>query len=751
MTHDGIQGSVQALGLIDRVLIRVIRSGLFLTAFIPLVIFQRTFSPFFFGKEILFRLLIELLAPLYLFVVLRHPVMRPPRSLPLLLLWVSVAVAIIAGLASANPQLSFFGTWERMGGVFTLLHGALLVTMLSGMFQSRGDWRTLFGLSVGVALVSALYGMLQLTTIPGIAGATSRFRIFGTIGNPAAFAGYLLVNVFLGLALLPSSSLRARTAIGVSTLVLGGGILLSAVRGAVAGLIAGLCFLGYLKWGGVSALFRGRRMVMLVVGALLLGGVLFFFSNTDHWTRLVRFDLFWETIGQRLVVWWMGIRGAAQHPMLGWGPEQFPSLYSVWFDARLFTNAQGVIFDRAHNIIVDIASTQGLIGLTVYAALLWATFIRLPGVLKAGFVAVLGHLLFFFDLLPTALLVGYLIAYAAHRGDSARWRMPTGKRVQGVSTVVVVALSVGGLLLNIGSLTSNLAVARSYTAFATGNGVDGIRFGEVAMGRERMFLQDVRRKYTEGLVGYAFRASPEEREAIGGSLKNLLGALREEIDHTPDDYAGYLYLYKACRANRMLFSDAYGDSACSPDVLTEGIRRLPRALPLQDEQYNGLMEAGKFSDAIIVVSGIRAALEQPSSETLFMLGAARVSMAVARVPHDPSALQEGMWEIQSAIDGGYRDAGAVQAAAQLLERSREFSSELALFSALARFEPRYLVPLAYTHLIIGEKDAAHQIADQALALPDGVLSPAGFQVLAELYRLLGDTAGRSRAFLRSTP
>jgi hypothetical protein len=45
---------------------KIIRWGIFISLFIPLVIFSQYISPFHFGKMIIFRILVELMAVFYI-------------------------------------------------------------------------------------------------------------------------------------------------------------------------------------------------------------------------------------------------------------------------------------------------------------------------------------------------------------------------------------------------------------------------------------------------------------------------------------------------------------------------------------------------------------------------------------------------------------------------------------------------------------------------------------------------------------
>jgi len=187
----------------DRFLHRVVRYGIFLIPFIPLLIFRNTFSVFNFGKVIVFRTLIEVLLVAYIPLAIKYPNLRPPRPnfkfpniifCALLLFTVSMTISTFLGV---NYFKSFWGEWERMGGLFSWVHYLAFFTIVISVFKKREDWLNLMWLSIFAALVSASYGFLQKSDSIDIVGASStRIRIFGTLGNPASFASYLIFNLF---------------------------------------------------------------------------------------------------------------------------------------------------------------------------------------------------------------------------------------------------------------------------------------------------------------------------------------------------------------------------------------------------------------------------------------------------------------------------------------------------------------------------------------------------------------------------
>src|SRR4030042_2184910 len=183
-------------------LVRFLRWLIYASAFVPLIIFSQYISPFHFGKIVVFRSMVELMLVLYLLVLWRDR-SYVPRMTPVL--WAVLAFAgafLLTTFTSVNQYASFWGTLERMGGLFTFWHYVMFVIVATSVLRTQDEWLRFFQISIAVSVLSALYGFGQKTDIGFFIGSGGRERIFGTIGNAALFAGYEIVNMFLALMLL---------------------------------------------------------------------------------------------------------------------------------------------------------------------------------------------------------------------------------------------------------------------------------------------------------------------------------------------------------------------------------------------------------------------------------------------------------------------------------------------------------------------------------------------------------------------
>ncbi len=182
-------------------LVKFLRFGIYLTAFVPLIIFRDFISPFHFGKVVVFRSLIEILGAAYLILILKDRSYLPKRDRIFWALLFFVLAFTATTITSVLPYPSFWGSLERMGGLWTFWHYFLFFIILTSVLTKREHWQRLLDLTIFAGVLSAFYGFFQKTDIEFFVGSGGRTRIFGTIGNAALFAGYQLFTTFLSLTL----------------------------------------------------------------------------------------------------------------------------------------------------------------------------------------------------------------------------------------------------------------------------------------------------------------------------------------------------------------------------------------------------------------------------------------------------------------------------------------------------------------------------------------------------------------------
>ena len=420
-------------------LVKLLKYGIYLTAFVPLVIFKDFISPFHFGKVIVFRSIIDVLFVFYLILVWHNRSYLSSRNQIFWSFALFTAVFGLTTITSIQPYDSFWGYLERMGGFWSFLHYFIYFVILTSIFRKKEDWLRLINTALFVGFLSALYGFGQKTDIEFFVGSGNRARIFGTIGNAALFSGYELIIAFLSLTFFfrKDISQTKQVLYGVTFFISSLAVLMTAARGSLLGLAVGL-FMFFTLYIFISKSRKARSyflyLIILVI-VLFTTSQIFqdskFIKSSRYLTRVTDISLTSYTVQTRFWAWEAGLKGWRDNPktiLLGWGPENFNIPFSINFNPNFYAGpGSETLFDRAHNMFVETLVTMGLLGLISYLFIfvvllksLWNKFKKaLPSenVYHIGLISLtIGygiHNFFFFDTSTNFLLFFTVLGFAS--------------------------------------------------------------------------------------------------------------------------------------------------------------------------------------------------------------------------------------------------------------------------------------------------------------------------------------------------
>jgi tetratricopeptide (TPR) repeat protein len=226
-------------------------------------------------------------------------------------------------------------------------------------------------------------------------------------------------------------------------------------RGALVGLAGSLLLLsGIYLWVGTS---RRRRLLCggLILCVFLVPAVVLI-NRGSTWVRnhptLLRYTMLSSqdaTAEVRLMAWRASAHAILDRPLLGWGPENFKNAFDFHFPSEIYHSLlDEVWFDRAHNLVMDVGVTTGLIGLASYLALhgliivfLWRHWVRTKDfanslMLAALIVAYFLQGLFTFDTINSDVIRLLILAYIAYLyGETGNRTGGAGAHLQARSAI----------------------------------------------------------------------------------------------------------------------------------------------------------------------------------------------------------------------------------------------------------------------------------------------------------------------------
>ena len=303
---------------------------------------------------------------------------RVPRSPLFIAFYVLIGVEILTTATATNRYVALYGEVGRYLGLTTHLVLALISVSIAVAldYPRRVRW---LGWTLGVAsLVIAGYASLQAIGADPIrwADLDSRARPFGTLGNPDFYGQYVSVAVVASaaVALFAGPGRRwlrgASAALGAVSAVM---LVLTSTRGAVIGVVAGAMVLGVL-WIRRAGATRSALARLALGGLAVLGALTLVVLTTPLGDRLVAATNV-ENVQDRVRIYTAGSQIFLDNPALGVGFENFAVAYPR------YAEPEGIKGNRtqtsAHNWILHIAATTGIVGLAATVALLGAFAVHL--------------------------------------------------------------------------------------------------------------------------------------------------------------------------------------------------------------------------------------------------------------------------------------------------------------------------------------------------------------------------------------
>ena len=363
------------LQLTERTSLKVILVALILSVISTVVVWTELFNPFVTTKALWLRTSVALALPFYVHLLLVNPTLRPNFKNALTLAAIAYPiVALLATVLGVNRIRSFWGTAERMGGTYDLIHLTLLYFYCVLIAKAKGliVIRRLLLLLVWMAALSSLYGVLVALGMPQWVPEVG-LRSSSFYGNPGYFAGVLILPMALTLLFLhQAKAVTPRIGYFVLFALQFTGIIISGTRSALLGVLTP-AFLAAVARIIVKRDSFSRYTSIALIGVpvasilLILGGQR---SHSPLFQRLtsVHDD---ESKVIRMIEWRAAWLGFKERPLLGIGSGNYDVVSNKYFDKALYKyNVNSVRVDKPHNQLLEILVTMGLVGLLAYVGIL---------------------------------------------------------------------------------------------------------------------------------------------------------------------------------------------------------------------------------------------------------------------------------------------------------------------------------------------------------------------------------------------
>jgi len=358
----------------EKILLAIIKTGIFLLLFSPLVASRYFFFPFVSPKGFYIMALSEIIVAAFLILILFFPKYRPSFNLIILSIALFIFALFLSTIFSASFFKSFFSNCERMTGFLFYLHLFGLIFAFVSVLEKK-DWLRIFFTSILIATTVSLIELVDRFLGEGSFSLASRGG--STLGNSSFFGTYLLFNIFFAIYLIALFYKKKKRSIFIFVifLFLSISLFLSGARAASYSFCAGLLliFLFYISfyWPDSKIKFLGKVALFVTLFVIVFGVILLCIPKSIVQNQLAKISS-----KARPLVWEIALKGAKERVLFGWGLQNFDLVFARYFNPCFFLKECGgeIWFDKAHNIIFDILIESGIFGLLTYLSLYFFSF-----------------------------------------------------------------------------------------------------------------------------------------------------------------------------------------------------------------------------------------------------------------------------------------------------------------------------------------------------------------------------------------
>ncbi len=622
----------------EKILLKIIKYGVCLSLFTPLVISSDFFFPYVGPKSIYFFALVQIIFFSYLILAVRNSKYRPKINILLIALSCLLLVLILSSVFGVDFQKSFWSKYERMTGLLMWFHLFAFFIVLSSVFKKKKDWFLILGVSILGAVIAGIISLFALTGNELI-GASSRAG--ATLGNSSFLGTYLLFNFFFAVYLFfqtnkekinnfnKAFNFYALLSIGLISLSL----YFSTARAALFSTIGGAVLL-FLLW----LIFTRTKMLSYIGRILLLIGIIgvafsvfFTIYSTDTVEQKLVDRFGSSSIKPRFEVARISIKGLEERPLLGWGMGNFGLTFTKHFNPKFFTEEFGsdIWYDQAHNIVFDTLNSSGILGLLAYlfvfAAvfwILWKNFLKgrisfwAASAFSVALVAYFIQNFTVFDMVNSYLMFFLILGFAGAIGNQetddsykkSNWPIP----------IIIILFIVCFVSFVVQPFRADRSVikavgARPFSEEKLSLYKKTLELSPIGQVQIKEFFADSSLSYLEKYIEESSQWSEEDKEEIEKRIKEELdfisNELEESIERVPLNFRSSLKLGK-------IYNNY---SRIDPSKAIEAERVLEKAIEASPDNQQGYwnlaqtnLYQGKINEALLLAQ--KAVDLEPTAE-----------------------------------------------------------------------------------------------------------------------------------------
>jgi O-antigen ligase len=359
----------------EKIYLNILKGGVLLSFFSLFLVFSDFLFPYISSKQLSFNILVEVLLLIWIFFLIKYPKYIPRKSFISGGLLAYFAVMGFSLLFSVDFNLSFWGGIERMLGFFHLFHFLIFYFIVISVFKTKKDYFYLLNVLIASALGVALYAIIKDASI-------------STIGNTAYVAAMMLFSVFLqAFFLFQRKEWWLKLVYLVGIIISFIAFVKADISGSHLGLLAGILMIFFVLALSVKSsklkiiTWLSFFLLIIIVSSLFVFRSHSFFNDNYLGKSLRDFSEDNITLNTRLISYRAAGSYLLDHPsslIVGVGHGNYAFIFDKYFDPSFYDyDCKETYFDRAHNNVIDILTTTGLLGLLTYLSIFIFCFVFL--------------------------------------------------------------------------------------------------------------------------------------------------------------------------------------------------------------------------------------------------------------------------------------------------------------------------------------------------------------------------------------
>ncbi|MFH1822301.1 MAG: O-antigen ligase family protein [Patescibacteria group bacterium] len=600
----------------EKLYLNILKFGIYLSFFSVFLVFKSLLFPYITSKQIFFNILIEILFIFWLVFIIKYPNYRPKKSYITHGLFAFFAALIISCFFSVDLNLSFWGDVERMLGVFHLLHFLAFYLIIISVMKNWQDWKLLLIISIAFATIVSIIGL-------------DGEKAYSTIGNTAYVSGYLIFNIYFVLLLFfkeENKNLRWLYLLFLPLFLIE--FKKARTTGAFVGFGSSVIFLIILY----IILFKNKKvkiyLTIISVVLISIATLLYVYKDSNFvannsYLNLVREVSFQKSTFQtRLISWRTAAKDFSSHPIFGTGHGNFAIIFDKYFEPSFYDyTREETYFDRAHNNLVDIASTAGIIGLLTYFSIFAAVgyyliqgyrkekinvheFIIIASLLAAYFI----QNLTVFDSLVTyislMMILGYIYWFYQKRDEEEVEEQNKGFINKEIFTFVIFGVIILTILyqFNYKPIKMLKGTIKGQLELAQGKVLEGVNVYKEALKYDTILDRDSRTSLIRTLTMIANNDQSLDKEEMKKILDYGIELAKENVNYNKKDSLAELQLaqildvaarYNADTAEKFYY---YSDQALG--AVNQSVASSPGRIPIYYSKAQIQLNRGEIEEAI---------------------------------------------------------------------------------------------------------------------------------------------------------